>query len=261
MNITKPIIIFLFFLASCAPTPAPTPTPTLTPTKEMPSPSPTPTLELPIGKVIVQSLSVRSSPGRRHQQIGFFNQGGEFYIIAEALDEYTERWFLISVNNNQYGWINGEDRFVTKNYVMVNKDTYQEVYKLAQNAKNTLDIKQFSQFRWLVESSRTVPNIFLNTIPLTDTAILECKNTSNKVGQFVTCQIPRAYCEFLPTTNGDPTFCNDAPYPNNNFTLVVFGQDWSEFDGECIIISGTRSTYGGKPQIQTENRARVSYCP
>ncbi|KAA3643477.1 MAG: hypothetical protein DWQ07_23480 [Chloroflexi bacterium] len=40
-------------------------------------------------------------------------------------------------------------------------------------------------------------------------------------GQSITVEIPKAYCSYRSTINGEPTFCNDQPFPGHNFTLVV----------------------------------------
>lgn len=93
------------------------------------------------------------------------------------------------------------------------------------------------------------------------TGVLLCKDISKMAGSVVNCKITRAYCSYQPTTSGEPTFCNDAPYPNNNFTLFVWGEDWSDYDGKCIIINGTASIYQGKPQIEAFGRSQISSCP
>jgi len=61
--------------------------------------------------------------------------------------------------------------------------------------------------------------------------------------------------------SGKPTFCNDAPYPGHNFTLLWWGEDWSSYDGACLIVTGFVSRYQGKLQIEVEARTRVSRCP
>lgn len=97
--------------------------------------------------------------------------------------------------------------------------------------------------------------------PLPTTNALLCKDTYNMVGSTVECKVPRAYCSYQPTTSGEPTFCNDAPYPNHNFTFFIWGEDWSDYDGECIILSGVVSMYQGKPQIEAFGRSQISSCP
>lgn len=104
----------------------------------------------------------------------------------------------------------------------------------------------------------------ITPIPITQSAnssIMSCADTAGKNGQFVQCRIEKAYCTFHPDVNGDPTYCNDAPYPNHQFTLLFWNQDLTEYDGKCLIISGVVGSFEGKPQIKTKNRARVTYCP
>jgi len=91
------------------------------------------------------------------------------------------------------------------------------------------------------------------TVPL-------CSDLACKVGQRVSCKIPRAYCDYRPDVNGSPTFCDDHAYTNQDFQLVVFGADWSEFHGSCIMVSGIMGTYRGVLQIKATSRSQVSYC-
>ena len=60
-------------------------------------------------------------------------------------------------------------------------------------------------------------------LPKVNSTLL-CSQAS--VGERVTCRIPHAYCSYKPTVNGSPTFCNDAPYPSQTFTLIRWGENW-----------------------------------
>ena len=80
------------------------------------------------------------------------------------------------------------------------------------------------------------------------------------MGRTITVQIDRAYCSYRPDVKGNPTFCNDAPYPTHDFTMLVWGQDWSDYDGHCICVHGKVTPYKGKPQIVLESRSDVSLC-
>jgi len=91
--------------------------------------------------------------------------------------------------------------------------------------------------------------------------ILQCGDAESYAGTSITCTISRAHCSYQPGTSGSPTFCNDAPYPNHDFTLVAWDDDWSEYDGKCIVVNGTVSIYSGKPQIEAFSRSQVSNCP
>ncbi|MBI3175848.1 MAG: hypothetical protein HYZ25_19170 [Chloroflexi bacterium] len=80
-------------------------------------------------------------------------------------------------------------------------------------------------------------------------------------GNYITCKIPSAHCTYQPNVEGSPTFCNDMPYPNNRFTMIVWDSDWSFMDGSCLLISGTLSKYNGKLQIIVSSSSQVSFCP
>ena len=97
-------------------------------------------------------------------------------------------------------------------------------------------------------------------IPTEATVKLLCKDVSNLIGIKVECKIPVAHCSYQPATDGSPTFCNDAPYPNHNFALVVWDSDWSDLDGRCIIVSGNLKLFSGKPQIEVNDRSQIVYC-
>ena len=105
------------------------------------------------------------------------------------------------------------------------------------------------------KSQTSIPT---RAIPTKD--VLTCRQTGAYVGNMVTCRIDHAYCSYRPDIDGKPTFCNDAPYPNHSFTLLVWGSDWSGYDGDCIIVEGFVSRYKGKPQIVAESRSQVSLC-
>ena len=91
-------------------------------------------------------------------------------------------------------------------------------------------------------------------------SFVQSSQASNYVGEHVSVRINRAYCAYFPSTSGKPTFCNDKPYPNNNFTMVVWEKDWSHYDGACIVVYGLVSIYKGKPEIKVESPSQVSQC-
>ncbi len=100
----------------------------------------------------------------------------------------------------------------------------------------------------------------LPTSPLA-IAVLQCSDTLSQAGHNVTCTIPVASCSYQPKTLGKPTFCNDAPYPRHSFTLLVWGQDWSDYNGRCLIVTGLVSIYAGKAQIEARSRTQIADCP
>jgi hypothetical protein len=86
----------------------------------------------------------------------------------------------------------------------------------------------------------------------------ECAIAS--IGKNVTCRISRAYCSYKPNIKGNPTYCNDALYPNSNFTLLRWGEDWSYLEGKCLIVTGYNYLYKGKPQIEVTNISQAKIC-
>ena len=62
---------------------------------------------------------------------------------------------------------------------------------------------------------------------------------------------------YAGTSNGQPTFLNlDRPFPNQVFTVVIWGEDRSKFGnpedaykGKRICATGKITAYGGLPEI------------
>src|SRR5712675_1381911 len=62
---------------------------------------------------------------------------------------------------------------------------------------------------------------------------------------------------YASSTKGQPTFLNlDKPYPNQVFTVVIWGNNRSKFGtpedaykGKRICVSGKITAYGGLPEI------------
>jgi hypothetical protein len=42
--------------------------------------------------------------------------------------------------------------------------------------------------------------------------------------------------------------------------LVAFGEDWSDYDGQCLVVSGYLQVDKGLLQIQALQRDQVSLC-
>jgi hypothetical protein len=72
------------------------------------------------------------------------------------------------------------------------------------------------------------------------------------VGEVESLVMIHAYCNFFPDVAGAPTFCGNAPYPNQTFTFVLWGVDATSLDGECLIARGLITEYRGVPQIEIQ---------
>lgn len=91
------------------------------------------------------------------------------------------------------------------------------------------------------------PTIYPQPTPEPENVYPECSQAS--IGDNVTCVIMQSSCSYMPKIKGKPTFCNDAPYPGNNFTFLAWGEDLSQYDGKCLIVTGMATLYKGKPEI------------
>lgn len=85
-------------------------------------------------------------------------------------------------------------------------------------------------------------------------------DAGNYLGQQVTVILPSPSCSYKEFINGSPTFCNDKPYPDHTFTLLVWGEDWSFLDGKCLLVTGEVSEYEGKYQIIATDLSQVAFC-
>jgi hypothetical protein len=98
------------------------------------------------------------------------------------------------------------------------------------------------------------------TTPPEVEAPISCSEAGSAVDQTITCRIEQAYCSYHPEIQGSPTFCNNAAYPGHSFTLLVWGEDWSQFDGQCLDVTGVVTVYDRKPQIETKTLSQVRVC-
>ena len=96
-------------------------------------------------------------------------------------------------------------------------------------------------------------NSFDSSVPL-------CSDLGGKLGERVSCQIPQPTCAWFLNVEGSPTFCDDKPYPGNRFQLVVWGEDWTDLGGHCLIVTGKLETFKGRLQIVAESREQIAYC-
>jgi len=88
-----------------------------------------------------------------------------------------------------------------------------------------------------------------------------CSQLSQFEGIEVICQVDRVYCSYEQASTGHSTFCTDAPSPNEKFTLIIWDEDWTYLDGNCVVIKGTLTMFAGKPQIGfVPSQVDISLC-
>ena len=74
-----------------------------------------------------------------------------------------------------------------------------------------------------------------------------------------------ASTRYAATSRGRPTFLNlDRPYPNQVFTVVIWGENRAKFgkpevdyEGKRICVTGTITSYRGVPQIVVDEPEQI----
>lgn len=83
-------------------------------------------------------------------------------------------------------------------------------------------------------------------------------------GRQATVAIPRVAASYQPNTRGQPTFLNDAPYPNHVFTAVIWGKDRAQFQpspegwqGKSLCVTGPVELFQQRPQIAVSSPSQL----
>ena len=227
--------------------------PTLIPTSQLtPRPAPTWGQEPIIISVCVSDTTrIRRGPGTQYETIGGLLSGTCLTILGRNADA---SWVSMVSEDHQTGWVAAS---VLPNAGDISRVSIRDDSAMANSGRPTLTSAEiaFGAQAYLTEVAATnIPQSSLTRY------VVPCFETANRIGDYVSCRVERAYCDYLPALEGSPTFCNDRPYPDHNFALIVFGADWSDYEGQCIIVSGFLEIDRGLLQIQADSRSQVSYC-
>ena len=87
----------------------------------------------------------------------------------------------------------------------------------------------------------------------------------NHIGERATVCGKVASTHYAARTKGSPTFLNlDEPYPNQIFTILIWGSDRSRFDvpestydGKRVCVTGLIKEYRGVPEIIAEQPSQI----
>jgi DNA/RNA endonuclease YhcR with UshA esterase domain len=94
---------------------------------------------------------------------------------------------------------------------------------------------------------------------------ISASEAKNHVGENATVCGQVASAHYAARSKGNPTFINlDKPYPNQIFTVVIWGSDRGKFgdpesaySGQHICVTGTISLYRGSPEVVVREPAQI----
>jgi uncharacterized protein YgiM (DUF1202 family) len=100
--------------------------------------TPTPIPEIEVGVVEVDLLNIREGPGTSFPILGSLAKGEKFYILGEVLNNTNNKWLLISPSEGSFGWVIGDQTYVTLQKEVVDISTYLMWQKNLDTAKSLL---------------------------------------------------------------------------------------------------------------------------
>jgi hypothetical protein len=103
------------------------------------------------------------------------------------------------------------------------------------------------------------------TIPAMAQKKLTASEAKEHFGETATVCGEVASARYADSTKGQPTFLNlDKPYPNQIFTIVIWGNNRSKFGapendykGKRVCVSGKIMAYAGLPEIVAEDPKQI----
>lgn len=242
-----------YYFFSSRPLPGPSAEPTL-PSGTIPasSPMPTRTLEpLTLRACVRDSIHIRRGPGTQYETIGGLVSGMCLTILGRDGDA---GWVFMVSDDHQTGWVAAS---LVSDPGGLSKVSIRDNSAVRSSSRPTLTSEEIAHGAEVYLTQVAATNI--PRAPVTR-YMVPCFETANRLGDHVSCRMERAYCDYLPALEGSPTVCTDRPHPDHTFTLVVFGEDWSHYDGQCIIVSGYLEVVGGMLQIEALRPDQVSTC-
>ena len=221
--------MFMIVLAACGTTSPPS-VPITIATDNLPAVTQSPASTAPAaleGCVTNPTTLIRKDPGTDSEVVTGIVEGTCIAVLERNADS---TWLYVRTRDNLTGWVNVK-------YVKI--------------------------------TPPSIPVTGLDTPSApTDTPLAEnippCSQFANQVNSNVTCKLEQASCQYRSDVGGNPSFCSDRPAPDYIFQLMVQGQDWSDFDGHCMIVSGfLEARFDGQKawlQMLETSRSQVSDC-
>ena len=228
---------------------SPAPTPTAIPDG---TPVPTPIRDpVTVLACVDHSTRIRRGPGTHYETTGGLLSGACLTILGRNEEA---SWVYVVSDDDLTGW-------VAVNILMdastLSRVSVRDDWAMVNPTRPTLtsaEIANGAQAYLTQVSATNQPNAPLSQY------VDPCFETANRIGDEISCRMEKAYCDFFPDLEGSPTICTDRPAPDQTFALVVFGHDWSEYEGQCLIVSGYLEVEWGMLRIQAFRKSQISAC-
>jgi hypothetical protein len=163
-------------------------------------------------------------------------------------------WVYIVSEDHQTGWVAASLLNGTGNLSRVSVRDHAVGANSAWPTLTTAEIAHGAQIYLTQIAATNIPQSTLSR------HAVPCFTTVDRIGDRISCRLEKAYCDYLSKVDSSYTSCYDRPYPDHTFTLLVLGEDWSDYDSQCLIVSGFLEVQRGALQIQALNRSQVSTC-
>jgi hypothetical protein len=196
-------------------------------------------------------IKIRRGPGTQYETTGGLASGTCLVILGRN-EEAT--WVYMVSEDHKTGWVAAS---LLPNAGNLSRVSVRDPSRMAKSAQPTLtsaEIAHGAQVYLTQVAETNIPKSSLSKYAV------PCLGLANRVGDHISCKMERAYCDYLPVLEGGQTLCSDRPAPDHTFTLMVSGEDWSDLDGRCLIVSGYLEINKGMLQIQALSRDQVSFC-
>jgi hypothetical protein len=120
-------------------------------------------------------------------------------------------------------------------------------------------MKPFRSFVVLTFCVLTVPSLHAQTKKLTTA------EAKDHIGDRATVCGKVVGTHYAKSSKGEPTFLNlDEPYPNEVFTILIWGSDREkfgapedEYKGLRVCVTGKITSYRSRPEIVATERAQI----
>ena len=215
-------------------------------------PVPTPVREpVTILACIEEAARISRGPGTHYETVGGLPSGTCLTILGRNEEA---SWVFIVSDDDLTGWMPAT---ALKDVGNISRVSVRNDYALVNPARSTL-------------ASAEIANgaqVYLTRVAATNHAqyplgqyVEPCFEAVNRIGDQINCRMEKAYCDYFPEIEGSPTVCIDRPAPDHIFSMVIFGNDWTKYDDQCLIVSGYLESDRGMLQIQVHDRDQISPC-